>query len=147
MSTQTIATPLGSLPPWARRLSEKYYSRTISMFVLHGNVHDLVPYANGDRVEYVPHQKFLNTALFGRRELVLSYDRGGGLSFAVPEVREDFTRALSGYDAYHGTKYSEGLPRNPDGVLSLIEGYLRLRILDGKRIAISLDFAETIAPA
>jgi AAA+ superfamily predicted ATPase len=147
MTTQTIATPLASLPAWARRLSEKYYSRTMCMFVLHGNVHDLVPLVNGDRVEYVSLQKFLNIGLFGRRDLVLSYDRGGGLAFAVPAVREDFTRALSGYDSYHGTKYSQGLPRNPDGVLSLLESYLRLRILDGKGIALSLDFAETIAPA
>jgi len=87
MSTQTISTPLASLPGWARRLSEKYYSRTMCMFVLHGNVHDLVPMVNGDRVEYVPLQKFLNTGLFGRRDLVLSYDRGGGLAFAVPAVR------------------------------------------------------------
>jgi hypothetical protein len=44
MSTQTISTPLASLPArLGRRLSEKYYSRTMCMFVLHGNVHDLVP--------------------------------------------------------------------------------------------------------
>src|SRR5438270_75248 len=28
---------LDSLPAWAKELSEKYYSRTITMFVLHGN--------------------------------------------------------------------------------------------------------------
>jgi hypothetical protein len=138
---------LDALPEWARRLSEKYYSRTIAMFVLHGNVHDLVAWKRGGHTEYVPLAKFLDEGLFGRRDLVLSYDRGGGLGFANSEVREDFQRALAGYDAYHGTKYAQGLPRNPDGVLALIESYLRLRVLDRKKIALSIGYADTIAPA
>ena len=78
------ATPaaVDALPAWARELSEKYYSRTIAMFILHGNVHDLVAWNRGDRTEYVPLPRFLHEALFGRRDLVLSYDRGGGLAFA-----------------------------------------------------------------
>jgi len=137
---------LDALPEWARRLSEKYYSRTIAMFILHGNVHDLVPWNRGDRIEYVPLPRFLNEALFGRRDLVFSYDRGGGLAFANNDVQADFQRALSGYDAFHGTKYSQGLPRNPDSVLTLLESYLRLRVQDGKKMALSIGFAETIVP-
>ncbi|HSB13851.1 MAG TPA: AAA family ATPase [Bryobacteraceae bacterium] len=138
---------LDALPEWARRLSEKYYSRTIAMFVLHGNVHDLVAWKRGGHTEYAPLAKFLDEGLFGRRDLVLSYDRGGGLGFANSEVQQDFQRALAGYDAYHGTKYAQGLPRNPDGVLALIESYLRLRVLDRKKIALSIGYADTIAPA
>ena len=141
------STPLEALPDWARRLSEKYYSRTIAMFVLHGNVHDLVAWKRGDRTEHVPLAKFLNEGLFGRRDLVLSYDRGGGLSFANGETQSDFQRALTGYDTFHGTKYSQGLPRNPDGVLTILESYLRLRVADGKKIALSIGYADTIVPA
>ena len=128
-------------------LSEKYYSRTIAMFVLHGNVHDLVAWKRGDRTEYVPLAKFLNEALFGRRDLVLSYDRGGGIGFANAEMQADFQRALTGYDSFHGTKYAQGLPRNPDGVLTILDSYLRLRVADGKKIAVSIGYADTIVPA
>ena len=138
---------MDSLPAWARELSEKYYSRTIAMFVLHGNVRDLVPVRRAGRIDYLPLQRFLETHLFGRRDLVLTYDRGGGLSFATPEMQADFRQALGGYDAFYGTRYSQALPRNPDGVLGLLDNYLRLRILDGKKIALIIDFAETIAPA
>ena len=31
------------MPAWARDFSEKYYSRTLAMFVVAGNVHDLQP--------------------------------------------------------------------------------------------------------
>lgn len=136
-----------TLPAWARHLTEKYYSRTIAMFVLHGNVHDLVPLRRNGKTEYAPLQKFLNEALFGRRDLVFSYDRGLGLQFAKPEAREDFRRALAGYDSFHGTQYSQTLPRNPDGVLTLVDSYLRLRILDQRKMAFSINYADTIAPA
>jgi AAA+ superfamily predicted ATPase len=142
-----IPNSLDGLPAWARQLSEKYYSRTIAMFILHGNVHDLVAWKRGGRADYLPLPRFLNEGLFGRRDLVFSYDRGGGISFASPDVQADFQRALVGYDSFHGTRYSQGLPRNPDAVLNLIESYLRLRVLDGKKIALSLAYAETIAPA
>ena len=136
-----------SLPAWARELSEKYYSRTLTMFVLHGNVRDLVPLRREEKNEFCPLYRFLRSGLFGRRDLVMTYDRGGGLSFAEPQMQEDFRRALSGYDQFHGTNYSNGLPRNVDGVLNLLDNYLRLRIADGRKIALVIDFAETIAPA
>jgi SpoVK/Ycf46/Vps4 family AAA+-type ATPase len=62
-------------------------------------------------------------------------------------MQADFSRALTGYDGFHGTNYAAVLPRNPDGVLNLLDNYLRLRIADGKRIALAIDFAETIAPS
>src|SRR5204862_1440297 len=86
-------------------------------------------------------------ALFGTRDLVISYDRGGGLSFSRAEMKQDFERALAGYDSFHGTSFSNGLPRNPDGVLNLLDNYLRLRLTDKKKIAVIVDFAETIVPA
>ena len=138
---------LDSLPEWARQLSEKYYSRTITMFVLCGNVRDWVPLKRGASTEFLPMLRFLNEGLFGHRDLVLTYDRGGGLVFANPDMQADFRRALAGYDSFHGTEYAQGLPRNPDGVLNLLDNYLRLRITEGKKIALVIDFAETIAPA
>jgi len=137
---------LDGLPGWAKDLSEKYYSRSFSMFVLHGNVRDLVPLVSEGTAEFVPLEQFLTTALFGQRDLVLQYDRGG-LSFGSAESQADFRRALEGYDSFHGTNFAQGLPRNPDAILNILDNYLRLRIADNKKIALILDFAETIAPA
>lgn len=128
---------------WSDHLIEKYLSRTIAMFVLHANVDDLVAWEG----RYVPLQQYLNEALFGKRDLIFAYDRGGGLTFASPEMQKDFQRSLKGYDSFHGTDFGRGLPRNPDSVLMLLENYLRVRLLDGKKIALSIDFADTITPA
>jgi len=137
----TAPSPLDPLPSWARELSEKYYSGAFSMFVLHGNVRDLAGWKG-----FPPLGRFLREALFGSRDLVLFYDRGGGLSFGHPDMKADFERALSGYDSFHGTNFANGLPRNPDGVLNILDNYLRLRLIDKKSISVVVDFAETIAP-
>jgi len=139
---------LDALPAWARELSEKYYSRSFAVFVLYGNVRDLVPLRTQDGASsFVSLEDFLSGALFGQRDLILHYDRGG-LSFGNSTTQADYRRALEGYDSFHGTNYSQGgLPRNPDAVLNLLDNYLRLRIADGKKIGLVIDFAETIAPA
>ncbi len=148
MSSPTNAsTYLEALPSWARELSEKYYSRSYALFVLYGNVRDLVPRHGSAGLDFVSLEEFLSQALFGQRDLVLHYDRGG-LTFGNSDTQADFRRALEGYDSFHGSAYSQqGIPRNPDAVLNLLDNYLRLRIADGKKIALVVDFAETIAPA
>src|ERR1700756_2635291 len=148
MSTpSTTDAYLAALPEWARELSEKYYSRSYALFVLYGNVRDLIPLRQPSQTQFLSLDQFLSGALFGQRDIVLHYDRGG-LSFGSADSQSDFRRALEGYDSFHGTNFSNGgLPRNPDAVLNILDNYLRLRIADGKKIALVIDFAETIAPA
>lgn len=62
-------------PAWAARLSELYFSGATSVFVLSGNVQDMV--RNGDR--YGTLVEFLAEQVFGRWDLVLYYDLARGL--------------------------------------------------------------------
>ncbi len=139
--------PNDPLPGWAQQLSEKYYSGAYVQFILHQNVHDLVPLRTPSALTYVPLKDFLQKGLFAQRQIFFDYDRGGGLTFGSNEVQADFRQALGGYDAFHGTNYAGGLPRNPDGVLGILDNYLRLRLLDHRKIAFTISFAETVAPA
>jgi AAA+ superfamily predicted ATPase len=146
-SSPTTEKYLDALPNWAREFSEKYYSRSYALFVVYGNVRDLIPFRQPSETQFLSLDQFLSSAMFGQRDLVLHYDRGG-LSFGNPDSQADFRRALEGYDSFHGSSYAKGgLPRNPDAVLNILDNYLRLRIADGKKIALVVDFAETIAPA
>jgi AAA+ superfamily predicted ATPase len=147
MASTTTVTSLEGLPAWARQLSEKYYSRTFALFLLNGNVRDLVPVKRGINTDFVQLPAFLEQFLFGQRDLVIHYDRGGGLRFSTPAMQTDFRNALAGYDSFHGTSYAQNLPRNVDGVLTVLDSYIRLRLADGKRIAVVIDFAETVVPA
>jgi AAA+ superfamily predicted ATPase len=76
----------GWYPPWAQSVAELYFSRTTSVFVLHGNTYDLVPLGDvdgADRASFGSIPEFLTEQLFARWDVILHYDLGRGLrSFA-----------------------------------------------------------------
>ena len=134
-------------PEWAKDFARKYFTKTITEFILFGNVRDYVPSLNDDgQPDYVPLRTFLIDDLFAARDIVLFYDRSGGIHFADQESQKDFNRALSGYDTIFGTDYAQRLPKDPVRVLSVLENYFRVRLDEGKRIACVIDYAETIVP-
>ena len=159
--------PLATFPEWARRLAERYYTKTVSTFILHGAVRDLQPATTEDagspgvRPEaagrsigdgkggrrFVALRTFLSDELFGSRDLVVFYDRSSGIRLATPEMQKDFMAAVAGYDSLYGTEYAKAVPKDPTRAFPLLESYARVRIADGKSVAIVIDFAETVAPA
>ncbi|RMG17149.1 MAG: ATP-binding protein [Deltaproteobacteria bacterium] len=140
--------PHDHLPAWARRVAARCLTRTVSTFVLHGNVRDLHPVRGRDgKTRYVPLRTFLADALFRDRDLVIFYDRSSGIRADTKRQQQDLLRAADAYDALHGTQFSSAMPRDPRRALHLLESYIRLRASDGKRIALVIDFAETVVPA
>lgn len=131
-------------PDWAQLLAKKYLSRTLNQFILHGNVHDLVP-SGGDK--FLRLKTFMAEDFFGSRDVVIFYDRASGIYFRDQYSQRDFSRALSGRDSLVGTEYSKKLPKDPVGVFSVLEQYFRSRLDQKKSIAFIVDFAETIVPA
>jgi SpoVK/Ycf46/Vps4 family AAA+-type ATPase len=140
--------PLATFPEWARRLAERYYTKTVSTFILHGDVRDLQPADDGKGGRrFVPLRTFLSDELFGSRDLVVFYDRSSGIRLATPEMQKDFMAAVAGYDTLFGTEYAKAVPKDPTRAFPLLESYARVRIADGKSVAFVIDFAETVAPA
>ena len=146
--SRSLATdPLASFPEWAKRLAERYYTKTISTFILHGAVRDLQPADDGKGGRrFVPLRNFLADELFGTRDLVVFYDRSSGIRLANPDMQKDFISAVQGYDTLFGTEYAKAIPKDPARAFPLLESYSRVRIADGKSVAIVIDFAETVAP-
>jgi SpoVK/Ycf46/Vps4 family AAA+-type ATPase len=139
---------LEALPIWAQKLAERYYTRTVATFLLHGAVRDLQPMGDGQGgTSFVPLKTFLAEELFGGRDLVLHYDRSTGIRGATPEIQRDFLCAVEAYDAVAGTDLAKALPKDPGRALQVLENFMRVRIADGKSIALIVDFAETLAPA
>jgi ATP-dependent 26S proteasome regulatory subunit len=140
--------PLATFPEWARRLAERYYTKTVSTFILHGAVRDLQPADDGKGGRrFVALRTFLSDELFGSRDLVVFYDRSSGIRLATPEMQKDFMAAVAGYDSLFGTEYAKAVPKDPTRAFPLLESYARVRIADGKSVAFVIDFAETVAPA
>jgi AAA+ superfamily predicted ATPase len=134
-------------PRWAREFARKYFTKTLTQFVLYGNTRDLVRTATRDGApSYTALRDFLVNDLFAARDIILFYDRSAGIHFADQASQRDFNRALSGYDTIFGTEYAKKLPKDPVRVFSVLDNYFRLRLGDGKRIACIIDYAETIVP-
>lgn len=134
-------------PYWAQQLAKKYLSRTLNQFILHGNVHDLVPAGNEKERNFLRLKTFMADDFFGSREIVIFYDRASGIYFRDQYSQRDFSQALSGRDAFSGSEYSKKLPKDPVGAFYVLEQYFRSRLDQKKSIAFIIDFAETIVPA
>lgn len=148
MAKKKSDDPLAGLPLWAQRLAQKYYTRTVSTFVVYGAVRDLQPTTKDDGTRDFQNLKaFLGQELFGGRDHVLFYDRSSGIRAQAPETMQDFSRALAGYDALYGTDFARTMPRDPGRALQVLENYVRLRLGENRSMALVIDFAETIAPA
>ena len=143
-------------PAWAERMGDAYLSGTSCVFLLHGNVRDLVPVApptGGDRPDPVDAwgtvPDFLARELFGRWDVVLTYDVGRGLRpLAGPDATRLRTMAqwLTERLGHASTR-----PRDPDAAIGAIDGILERNLIDPpdqrKRIAVVLDYAQYLVPA
>ncbi|MGB0347592.1 MAG: AAA family ATPase, partial [Balneolaceae bacterium] len=133
-------------PDWSQEFARKYLSRTINTFLLHGNVHDLVPLQEDETTEFHRLKSFLSDEFFGARDYVIFYDRSSGIYFRDKESQADFNQAIAGRDSLVGTDYAKRMPKDPVRVFSLLEQYFRLRLDQKKSIALIIDYAETIIP-
>ncbi len=152
-------SPLGSgAPTWARELASSYVSGAASVFLLYGNVHDLVPVTDSD--EFISLDDYLATQLFGQRDIVLAYDRGSGIRFLAPgdadrraSMQEDFYKTLKAVDSVSGTSFASSRPKDPKVVFELLDRYILHKLVetpaDGNRksLAIVICYVETITPA
>lgn len=137
---------LDQYPEWARQFGKKYLSRTLSQFILHGNIHDLVPVSKDGSSKFLRLKTFLSEEFFGARDFVVFYDRSSGIYFRDRETQSDFNRAFAGRDSLSETDIAEKIPKDPVRALSVLEQYFRIRLDEGKSIALIIDYADTIVP-
>jgi AAA+ superfamily predicted ATPase len=131
-------------PSWARSLAELYFSGTTSMFVVHGNTHDLVRTAEA---QFVPLPEFVATQLFGRWDLVLYYDLSTGL------------RVLGGADGERHKKMAalairrigelESLGKDPTAILHVLDRFIQKNVMaegaERLSVAVILGHASYLA--
>jgi AAA+ superfamily predicted ATPase len=124
----TLASPdVAQLPSWASELRRRYLRGESSQFVLHGNVHDLTLYEG----KLYSVSEFLSQVLLERsKDNVILYNVSTGARFAKRKMD------LSTYEDLI-------LKKDPASALPLLERVLTT--VD--KVAIVLEYAETIAPA
>lgn len=150
--TATLAKPAGTLPEWypawASELANLYYSGTTCVFVLHGNVHDLVRLADGEVSRYCSLAEFLATQVFGRWDIVLGYDLSRGLR---PLTGQDHER-LRTMSQYLVGRWGEPAtwPREPEKLLLGLDAFIERNLLEEsgsrKSVALVFEYAQFLLP-
>ncbi|MCE5266430.1 MAG: AAA family ATPase [Planctomycetaceae bacterium] len=139
----------GWYPAWARELADLYFSGTTCLFILHGNVHDLVHCPEGNEDSYCSLSEFLTTQVFGTWDLVLGYDLSQGLR---PQAGRDGDRLRAMFQ-YLGARWGDPTqwPRDPDPVLLLLDAFIERNLVEDpaarKSVAFLFDYAQYMLPA
>ena len=116
-------------PPWAEELRRRYLRGEASQFVLHGNVFDLVPFGG----ELLPVREYLTDRLLSEtKDVVVAYNVSTGGKI----VRRKPGAELAGFEELL-------VARERSKFLPAMERVLRT----AQRVAVILEYAETIAPA
>jgi len=137
-------------PAWARELADLYFSGSTCVFVLHGNVHDLIRCVDADGTErYCNVVEFLSNYMFGTWNTVLRHDLSNGL------------RALAGSDKERLREMMEYLTnlmgppatwsRNVDDVLLTLNQLIERNLIEedaGRRRSMGLvfEYAQYLVP-
>ena len=157
------------LPEWAEEMRQVFKAGATSQFVLHGNVFDLVPAADGEGgTDFVSLAAFLTGTMFQPFDVVIRYDRGRGVRIEPPDPKradaykgvEEVLRFLKGVDAFRGAPAAfdavadkmerldlrDQLPRDPKRALEITDRILafarrRTKVQDGKVVAAPLKVA------
>jgi len=142
-------------PSWARELADLYFSANTCLFVVHGNVHDLIyapsaEAANGGGGPYCDLNEFLAQQLFGSWDVVISYDLGRGLRVDAGPDAQRLHEMVQAVSAVLGQPTS--WPRDPDEVLAALDRIVQRNLLEPdpaqrKRIAVVIHFAHYLVPA
>jgi AAA+ superfamily predicted ATPase len=124
---------------WIEEFRRIFRAGTVSQYILHGNLFDLVP----SQGRFVPLKDFLSNVLFAPFEVVLSYNRSGGLKpLRGEEVLQKYQQARKDW-GFVGIAGKDALSS-----LDFLDGFLRYsRTAETPiRVAIIFDFAEYLVP-
>ena len=148
--TPTTAVRL-PLRGWALELARRWNGGSYSLFVLHGNIFDVFPLPEGDRISYVPLQTYLVRRLFPERSCLLFYDISGGLTFGSAEMQKRFFAWLEIFDNVENTNFhQQGLPKDFLALAPLLTRFF-LKVAEDDRqwkgVTLIINFPEKLIPA
>ena len=150
MSAPVVVTR-APLPGWAAELARAWNSGAHSLFILHGNIHDLFPVAAAPTsAAYAALGGFLQRRLFPSRAQVMHYDVGGGLTFATAAMQTAFFEWLKIYDEVEGTDlHRSGPPRAFPLLLPVLRRFF-LRMAeetgDARGVTLVINYPEKLVP-
>ena len=137
-------------PLWAKELADLYFSGSTCVFVLHGNVHDLVRCVNSDgEDEYRSVVEFLSDYMFGSWNTVLRHDLSNGLRALAGSDKErlrDMMEYLTNLMGPHST-----WSRSVDDILLTLNQLIERNLIEDdankrRSMALVFEYAQYLVP-
>jgi AAA+ superfamily predicted ATPase len=140
------------LPSWAQELASKYGSKTANLYILHGNIRDLLPHKRKEgEFTFTRVQEYISEVLFGNQDIIAYYDRSGGVTFCEPEMERNYLAAALKFADDDEFDKSNFISSDPEKSFPYLEKYFLSRIPQDKRekcrMVFIIDYAEHIVPA
>ena len=140
---------IGTLTPWAQQLSTKYCSKTANLYFLYGNIRDYMPHhlpdtAGNHNFLFVKIRDYISEVLFGNQNIIVYYDKSGGISFCTEEMQKNYLSTMHAY--FPQIKTEHFLSRDPAEAFTFLERYFVHNFDKDLRIVLIMDYAETIIP-
>jgi hypothetical protein len=139
------------LPAWAVEMRDLFKSGSVSQFLLHGNVFDMIAAPGLTESRLLSLSAFLDEVMFEQYEVILHYDRGKGIrATRGADDWGEWLRLALGEQASSMVQL-----REPGAAMELIDRYLlrslNLQSLRGNgttphKIAVIIEFAEFVIP-
>ena len=136
-------------PKWTKQLKQSYDGGASQMFVLHGNVGDLLRIEKKEGVSYSMLPEFLATQVFGSFDVVLYFDQVRGPR-ALAATKSRLEKMNQHVERFIGSVEGLRATRKVARAFELLDHYLELSLLrEGERpsIAIILDYAHFMVPS
>jgi len=135
-------------PKWAAKLAELYFSGTTTMFLLHGNVFDVVRSGSGADPRWTGLSEFLAEQVFGRWDLVLHYDLARGLRCLAGANAKRLQGMVETVNKWLGDVRQ--IPRDPIKSLAAVDLFVQKSVMADSenriRAAVIIDHASYVAP-
>ena len=141
-------------PGWAREMANLYFAANTCLFVIHGNVNDLIhcqEQQSGKTVDkFCGLTEFLSKQIFGSWDLVTSYDMGRGIQAQAGADPKRHRSMMETLGKNIGSPAS--WTRNPDDVLTNYQRMIQRNLLEEdpkerKRMAFLFPYAQFLIPA
>jgi len=138
-----------NFPVWAKELNDAYVSGTSCLFLLHGNVFDLIHSPQHKEGEYLSVADFLARQVFGRWDLVMSYDLSRGLRPLAGIDSQRLRQMVSIVSKHFGEV--KDLPKDPSNVLHLLDQFLEKQLTNSSNSPLSsaliVQHSQFVAPS
>ena len=137
-------------PEWVREFAIKYGSKTANLYVVHGNIRDILPKETEEgEFTFTEIHQYIAEKIFGNQDIIAYYDRSNGVSFCTDGMAKEYEALLG--KRFPGTDTNDFISNDPEKSFYYLEKYFLARIPKDRRtpsprMVLIIDYAEYIIP-